>query len=66
VQEVGQRPARHQLCQPAVLVQADHDGLRVGLAGHPDQRVGDRRVIDYRPALGLQPRLPGERGTALS
>jgi hypothetical protein len=65
MQQIGQCPAWHQPRQPVVLVQANHDGLRAGLAGQPDQRVGDRRVIDYRLAFGLQPRLPGERGAAL-
>jgi hypothetical protein len=65
VQEIGQRPAWYQLCQPVMFVQADHDGLRVGLAGQPDQRLGDCPVIGHRLAVGRQPRLPGERGTAL-
>jgi hypothetical protein len=65
VQEVGQRPARHHLGQPVVLVQPDHDGLRVALAGQPDQGVGDGRVIGHRLAAGGQACLPGQRGTAL-
>jgi len=44
---------------------ADHDGLRVGLTGQPDQCLGDRPGIGHRPAVRLQTRLPGERGTTL-
>jgi len=47
------------------FVQADHDGMGVGFAGQPDQRVGDRTVAGYRLPVGRQARLPGQRSPAL-
>jgi hypothetical protein len=62
VQEIRQRLGWHQPGQPVALVQADHDGLRVGFTGQPHQRVRDRPVVGDRLPVGGQPRLPGQRG----